>query len=366
MHLPAWLPDWLATSEGRVALAVFIGGLVIVALQLAKFVARRALRRLANRTDNPLDDRVEKLVTDTSQLFVVVLGIFAGTRVLELGERVDLWTERVVILVVLWQIGRWVSSLIIYLVDRMGRPDRTDDSAIVNTEQARKRAPAVVRLIAQLLVWSIVVLVALDNLGVDVTALVAGLGIGGVAVALAVQNVLGDLLASLSIVLDRPFEVGHFVIVGDELGTVERIGLKTTRVRALSGQQIIFSNSDLLNSRIHNYRRMAERRVVVRLVVDYATTTEQLDRVIGGVKAVVSELERVRFDRFHLDRPGENGFELELVYWLEDPDYNLHMDVKQNVLLRTSALLQEVGVRYAVPVRRLLGDDASVQTERPT
>lgn len=227
---------------------------------------------------------------------------------------------------------------------------------MVDTAAASQRAPAVIRLLAQFVVWSIVVLLALDNLGVDVTALVAGLGIGGVAVALAVQNVLGDLFASLSIVLDRPFEVGHFVVVGNEVGTVEQIGLKTSRVRALSGELIVFSNSDLLNSRVRNYRHMVERRVVVRFVIDYSATSEQLEQLLAGVKDRVGSLEHVRLDRFHIDRPGDHGFELELVYYVDDPDFALHMDIKQDLLLKTTALMGEIGVRYAVPVRRLLGD----------
>lgn len=349
------LRSWFETPFGRAVLALLVFGLVVVALQLAVTVARRGLRRLASQTDNPLDDRAEQLVSDTSQVFLLALGVFAGSQVLELSDGTRSWIQRAVVLVSLWQIGRWISSAIVYVADRVSRETRQEEKP-VDTEQARQRAPVVVRLLAQVLVWSIVVLVALENLGVDVTALVAGLGIGGIAVALAVQNVLSDLLASLSIVLDRPFEVGDFVIVGDKLGTVEKIGLKTTRVRALSGEQLVFANSDLLASRLHNYRRMVERRVVVRFVIDYAATTDQLERVLEGVKALVSELEHVRLDRFNVDRPGENGFELELVYWLDDPDFMLHVNTKQTVLLQTTKLLEDVGVRYAVPVRRLLNE----------
>jgi len=354
------LQEWLATPLGGAGLALLITVAVTLAVMLARSIGRGALRRLARRTDNPLDDRVQEIVASTSVVFALALGIFAGAQVLDLGPRTMLWLQRGVILVVLWQIGRWISSFILYMVDRLGRQDRLPEQPqVVDPVEARKRAPAVVRLTAQVVVWSIVVLLALDNLGVDVTALVAGLGIGGVAVALAVQNVLGDLFASLSIVLDRPFEVGHFVIVGDKLGTVEKIGLKTTRVRSLSGEQIVFSNSDLLNSRVHNYRRMVERRVVVRLVVDYDASTDQLERVLAGVKDIVTAIEGVRFDRFHVDRPGDHGFELELVYWLNNPDFTLHMDVKQDVLLKTTGLLREIGVRYAVPVRRLVGGSAA-------
>ncbi|MEM6928050.1 MAG: mechanosensitive ion channel family protein [Myxococcota bacterium] len=347
--------EWLASPTGRIGLAVLICVLVVLALQFVRSLARRALQRLAERTDNPLDDQIQQIVNDTSNWFLVALGVFAGTRVLELSETVDLWVQRAVIVVVLWQIGRWISSFVIYLVDRLGTT-RDEEPEVVDTQEARKRAPAVIRLLAQFVVWSIVVLVALDNLGVDVTALVAGLGVGGVAVALAVQNVLGDLFASLSIVLDRPFEVGHFVVVGSEVGTIERVGLKTTRVRALSGEQIVFSNSDLLNSRVRNYRHMVERRVVLRFVIDYTATSEQLEQVLTGVKERVAALEHVRLDRFHIDRPGDHGFELELVYYIDDPDYTLHMDLKQDLLLKTTALMGEVGVRYAVPVRRLLGE----------
>lgn len=356
MNLEA-LQEWLAHPAGRVALAAAILVAVVLCQQLALRLARSTLRRLARREHHPLDAKAEKLVSSTSPVLGFSLGLLAGSQVLELGPRPELWLQRAVVLVVLWQIGVWISHFILYMVDRVGRQDLHSEPLVVDTEEARQQAPVVVRLVAQVLVWSVVLLVALENLGVDVTALVAGLGIGGVAVALAVQNILGDLLASLSIVLDRPFEVGHFVIVGEDRGTVERIGLKTTRVRALSGQQIVFSNSDLLKSRIHNYRRMVERRVVQRLTLDFATTPEQLETVVERVRALVNARERVRYERFHFDMPGAHGFEFELVYWVDDPDFALHMDVKQDLLLQITRVLNETGVRYAVPVRRLVSDE---------
>ncbi len=169
-------------------------------------------------------------------------------------------------------------------------------------------------------------LLALDNLGVDVTALVAGLGVGGIAVALAVQSILGDLFASLSIVLDKPFVIGDFIIVGDLLGTVENVGIKTTRVRSLSGEQLIFSNADLLNSRIRNYGRMYERRVVFTVGVTYDTPRHKLED-------------------FSLD--------FETVYYVQDPAYNLYMDIQQAINLELYQRFADEGIEFAYPTQTL-------------
>ena len=212
---------------------------------------------------------------------------------------------------------------------------------------------AAVHFIARLLLWSLVALLALDNLGIDITALVASLGVGGIAVALAVQNILGDIFCSLSIVFDRPFEVGDFIIVDDLMGTVEQIGIKTTRVRSLGGEQLVFSNSDLVGSRIRNYKRMWERRVVFTFGVTYQTAPETLERLCGVVREIVEGIDDARLDRVHFARFGDSSLIFEVVYYVRKPDYNVYMDVQQTINLALMRRCRELGVEFAYPTQTI-------------
>lgn len=205
----------------------------------------------------------------------------------------------------------------------------------------------------RLALWAAVLLLVLDNLGVQVTTLLAGLGIGGVAVALALQSILGDLFASVSILVDKPFEIGDFIIVGDLMGTVEHIGLKSTRVRSLSGEQIIFGNTDLLGSRIRNFKRMYERRVVFSIGVTYDTPYAKVAAIPGWIRALVEAQPDVRFDRAHLAKFGPSSLDYEVVYFVKRADYNLYMDRQQSIHLALLRRFEEEGVAFAFPTQTL-------------
>ncbi|MGE3973543.1 MAG: mechanosensitive ion channel family protein [Bdellovibrionales bacterium] len=196
-------------------------------------------------------------------------------------------------------------------------------------------------------------LVGLSNLGVDITALLAGLGVGGIAVALAAQNILGDLLASLSIVLDKPFVVGDFIVSGEEKGTVEHIGIKTTRLRSLSGEQVILANKDLLESRVKNYKRMWIRRVVQSFGVTYSTSAETLEKIPLWVKEIVQAESQLKFDRCHFMTYGNSSLDFELVFFVSDPDYNIFMDLQQRVLLNILKKFVKEDVSFAFPTQTL-------------
>jgi small-conductance mechanosensitive channel len=204
-----------------------------------------------------------------------------------------------------------------------------------------------------------VLLVALDNLGIDVTALVAGLGIGCVAVALSVQNILGDLFASLSIILDKPFVIGDFLIIDDYMGSVEYVGLKTTRVRSLSGEQLIFSNSDLLKSRIRNYGRMFERRVVFSIGVTYDTSREKLRRIPGIIREAIEAEDKTRFDRSHFMNYGDYSLQFETVYYVLSADYNSYMDIQQAIYFAIHEAFEQEGIEFAYPTQTLFVTQAA-------
>jgi small-conductance mechanosensitive channel len=217
-------------------------------------------------------------------------------------------------------------------------------------DSGRRNSSAILGFILRLTLWVIVFLMVLDNFGVNITALVASLGVGGIAVALAVQNILGDLFASLSITLDKPFEIGDFIIVGDVLGAVEHIGLKTTRVRGLGGEQVVFSNGDLLKSRIHNHKRMETRRVAFVLRIAYGTSEELLCRIPRIIREIISAKPNIDFERAHFFMWGEWSLDFEVVYHFRSPDYILHMDAQQDIFLEIYRRFEQEGIRFAHPL----------------
>ncbi|GAG20556.1 unnamed protein product [marine sediment metagenome] len=211
---------------------------------------------------------------------------------------------------------------------------------------------AALGFVAKMAIWSIVALLALDYY-TDVTALIAGLGIGGIAIALAIQNILSDLFASVSIIVDKPFVIGDFIIVGELMGTVEKIGLKTTHVRSLTGEQIIFSNSDLLSSRVRNYKRMYERRIAFSVGVTYQTPIESVAEIPGLLEEIVSSQANARFDRSHFKTLGDFALHFETVYYVLVPDYAVYMDVQQAINLSIMQAFAERNIEFAYPTQTL-------------
>jgi small-conductance mechanosensitive channel len=262
----------------------------------------------------------------------------------ELPQRLDHVIGTVVVLGLMVQAALWVNSLVDDAFDRQIARQRGRNGEAVTTL-------TLLGIAARAAVWVLAALLILNHLNFDITALIAGLGIGGIAVALAVQNILGDLFASLSIVLDKPFVVGDFVVVGELRGTIERIGLKTTRVRSLDGELIVFSNADLLKSRIRNFKRMRERRIVFTIGVTYGTGADKLARIPALLREIIAGQPRTRFDRAHFSAYGESALTFETVYYVLDPDYNVYMDVQQAINLEIFGRFEREGIEFAYPTR---------------
>jgi small-conductance mechanosensitive channel len=339
----AWFP-WL------VAAAIVVGGTVALSALRALIYSR--LSKRAARTPGKLDDLLAELTGRTSHLFLMALAILAAVTWVELPPRVERVGRGLATLVCLVQVGLWTSRIIRELVDR--RMESATSQGGVREHQA------VVRLLTlgmRLVLWAILVLVALDNLGINITALVTGLGVGGVAVALATQNILGDIFASVSILLDKPFVLGDFVAVDDYMGWVEQIGIKTTRLRSVSGELIVFSNSDLLKSRLRNYKTQRERRVLFRFTIVTETPTDKVQALGGALRAIVERQAqgegsgKIRFDRAHFAAYTDQGLLFEVVYFVLDADYGLYMDVQQSINLEIHRALAKDGVALATPMR---------------
>lgn len=334
----AWKPEYWSWAA---ALLVTLGS--SAALILGRRLLKGRLKSRAEKSGRALDAIVAEVVAGTSIFVILMAALFAGSRFLKIPERTDSILKSLVIVALILQGGFWATAL-------MGRWIRRKMEA---EEERRSAVVIILSFTGKLVIWSLVVLLSLENLGVDVTALIAGLGVGGIAVALAAQNILADLFASVSIALDRPFEIGDFIVVDDKLGTVEHIGLKTTRIRSLSGEELIFGNSDLLRSRIRNFKRMQNRRIVFSIGVTYDTPYGKLRRIPGIIREVIEKQDDVRFDRAHFKEYGPYSLNFEVVYFVLNPDYNLYMDRQQAINLGIFERFEKEGIQFAYPTQTL-------------
>jgi small-conductance mechanosensitive channel len=329
-------------GDWATALGVLAG--TLLALRWLLGAAANRLEVWAKRTGSHLDDLAAALLGQTKFALLLVVAVWAASMPLVVPAFVDRSLDVAAVLALLAQIGVWGSAAITLLVKRYRRANLEVDAAAATSMSA-------VAFVGKLVLWSVVLVVAVDNLGYDVTALITGLGIGGVAIALAIQNILGDLFASLSIVLDQPFVLGDYLVVGEFQGSVEHIGLKTTRVRSLTGEQLVFSNQDLLESRIRNFGRLRERRVAFELTVEYGTPPETLERIPEIVADGLRDLESVRFERCYLTKLGDSGPVFETVYFVEDPSQELALQARQHTNLELLRRFEEEGVELAYPSR---------------
>jgi small-conductance mechanosensitive channel len=327
-------------------IAAIIAAAVLALVGTVRYVGTRQLKRLAERNEVILWPLLLAVIRRTKWFFLFILALFAASIVIEIPDKTRASITVIVIIALLIQAGLWASAALQVTVEEYRQRQLAKDPASVTTLN-------VLNFVGKIVIWSIVLLLVLDNLGVNITALVAGLGVGGIAVALALQTILGDLFASLSIVLDKPFVVGDFLIVGDFLGSVEYVGLKTTRLRSLSGEQLVFSNSDLLNSRIRNYGRMYERRVVFNLGVTYQTPRDKLMAIPLIIREAVEQQEKTRFDRSHFKGYGDFALLFESVYYVLGPDYNEYMDIQQAINLRIHERFEQEGIVFAYPTQTL-------------
>jgi len=335
-HNPIY--DWL------VGISITVG--VYLVMRLGKAIAQRRLEKLAKKTVTHWDDLIVVLMDRIRGWFLLILAVYAGSMMLTLPSSVSDFIKKGVLVILLFQLALIGSRTIKFLIEHYRRQKLESNAAAVTTLSS-------VGFVLKILLWFILLLVALDTFGINVTALVAGLGVSGIAVALAVQNILGDLFASFSIVLDKPFVIGDFIIVGDFLGTVEYVGLKTTRIRSLSGEQLVFSNGDLLKSRIRNFKRMYERRVVFTIGVLYQTPYERLIEIPKMIQGIVESQSQVRFDRAHFKEYGAYSLNFEIVYWIQNPDYNVYMDIQQTINLSIFKQFEEKGIEFAYPTQTL-------------
>ncbi len=326
-----------------VALAILVFGMTIVTL-FKKIILSR-LKKWAEKTTTILDDLLLKAV-DKSILPLIFFGVFyLAVKSLTLSDSIDSIVNIVTsILITFFVVKMIISALNFSFKSYLKRYE--------DNERRERQLKGITGLL-NLLLWSIALVFLLDNLGVKITTVIAGLGIGGIAIALAAQAVLGDLFSYFVIFFDRPFEIGDFIIVGDKLGLVEHIGIKTTRIRSLSGEQLVFSNTDLTDSRVHNFKKMERRRVVFKLGVIYQTPSSKLKKIPGIVKDIITRQNDATFDRGHFAAYGDFSLNFEFVYFVDGADFNKYMDIQQAINLSIYEAFENEGIEFAYPSQTL-------------
>ena len=332
-------------EEYLISAAVFLG--VLVGLPICKVIILRHLKALSQRTANDFDDLLHDALQRIVGPFVYLFtALYTGTIFLTLPESVDRLLQALFVIILAIKTAQVLQEITTYGIrkwtEQTEREDPTNAAMLKN-----------MTWLARFVIWAAILLFIFDNLGINVTAFVASLGIGGVAVALAAQSVLGDAFSSFAIFMDKPFQVGDFIIVGDLLGTVEHVGFKTTRIRSLGGEQLIFSNSDLTSSRIKNYKRMRERRVVFSVGIIYQTPVEKVKAISPMIKRVIEEHQNARFDRAHFKSFGDFALIYEVVFYVLRPDYNTYMDLQQSINFRLIEEFQKAGIEFAYPTQQL-------------
>ncbi len=331
------LIDWLT------AIAIIIGGFILI--RLIKSFALVLLKKWSQNTSNSFDDFLVSLVEKSLIPILYVIAIYTGIHWLKLSPKTTSIFSTMLLMVFTFFILKSITAALQYSILSFLKTKEDGDTKL---KQVRG-----ILIIAKTLIWIMGIIFLLDNMGYNITTIVAGLGIGGIAIALAAQTILGDLFSYFVILFDRPFEIGDFIIVDDKMGVVENIGIKTTRLRNLAGEQLICSNKDLTDSRIHNYKRMEKRRVVFNLGVTYQTAPELLESIPGMVQKIISNKEDVLFDRAHFSGFGDFSLNFEIVYYILSGDYVLFMEQQQAINFEIYRNFERKKISFAYPTQSL-------------
>lgn len=333
---------------------VLVGTVVIyiVLRTILRFITRRITRYVDGRNSR-LMGVLGEILNNTSRVLLFIFSFLIALKMIELPES---WRGAVShgwFLALIFQFSLWVDSGIRLWLQRLLHDPLNVRNPVTTV---------IIGILIRVMLWVVTFLAILSNMGIDITALVASLGVGGIAIALAIQTVLSDVFASLAIGFDKPFEHGDFIVFGNIAGTIEHIGLKTTRLRSLSGEQIICSNTILLQQTIHNYKRMQQRRIVFTFGISYETPAKKVSQIGELVKEIITSSQDTRFDRAHFFAFEDSKLTFEVVYFVLTSDYNKYMDIQQDINLKIMAALEERGIRFAFPVRHIefVGGDTPV------
>lgn len=322
------------------AILIFLG--ILLASRIFQFLVLRHFKKLAQKTKTDIDDLFVDILKKVRPPFYFFLALYFALKSLQIIAWLDRILTAILITWVIYLAILAFQSVIDYVIKKKAKEDKTTESAF-----------RVLGKILKGVLWAIGILFILSNLGVNVTSLVAGLGIGGVAVAFALQNILEDLFSSFAIYFDKPFGVGDFIVVGQHKGTVEKIGIKTTRLRSIHGEEVVISNRELTNSKIQNFGRVKERRALFKIGVIYETPQEKLKKIPEIIQKIIEEEEMTRFDRVHFVEYGDFSLNFEISFYVKTSDYKTFLDIQQKILFKIREEFQNQGIEFAYPTQTL-------------
>lgn len=330
------------------AAIVFVG--LTIFFWILRMVVLRHVKVLAQKTSSSFDDMIIDAVDGIRAWVYTIVALYISLQFFTLPDALDKVIVGVFLFAIVWQAIEVASCFVNYFVTQFLEKDEDGDGEI---DPNSANSANLVTLISRLAMWSFGAIFVLSNLGVEVTSLIAGLGIGGIAIAFALQGVLSDLFASFSLYFDKPFRIGDFIVIGDNSGKVERIGIKTTRLRTLQGEELVVSNTELTTARVQNFKKMQERRIVSTFGITYETPQERTKEVPGIVKRIFESLEGAHLDRVHLTSFGDFALIYELVYYVESSDYSEYLDLQQSFNFDLMKRFAELGIEFAYPTQML-------------
>jgi len=331
---------WNNSIKGYlIALGVFV--LAIIILKIFKQVIVVKIKKIADHTKTEFDDLLIKTVDSVGWPFYLFFSLYFAFKFIVIPGILERIAFYLLLIVGICYVVKSIQRIIDYGFHKV--IEKKQDPAIVN----------LLSKITKIVLWGIAIIIILQNLGYNISALAAGLGIGGLAIAFAIQNILGDIFASFSIYFDRPFKIGDFIIIGSDMGTVRKIGIKSTRIQTLQGEELVISNKELTETRIHNYKKMEKRRIVFTLGVVYETSVEKLKRIPNIVKNVISDVNLAEIDRVHFNKFGDSSLNFEVVYYLKSSDYNEYMDTQQQINLAIKEEFEKEKIELAYPTQTI-------------
>jgi len=328
-----------------IAIAVFSA--VFFALRIFKSIIILRLKKLSEKTKTDIDDLLIKIIFSVKQSFYLFLSFYIAVLFLNCSELFLKMINYLFLLIIVYYIVKAIEEVIDYgaekLVEKRRKQEKELDQSIVSL---------LIRII-KVIIWVVAVIIVLQNIGYNITALAAGIGIGGIAIAFALQNILIDLFASFSIYFDKPFQTGDFIILGKDMGTVKRIGIKSTRIQTLQGEELIISNKELTESRVRNYKRMEKRRILFGFGVIYETPIEKLKIIPLIIQKIINDIEITDIGRVHFKEFADFSLNFEVVYYVDSSDYNEYMDIQQEINLKIKEEFEKRGIEMAYPTQTI-------------
>ncbi|MFA7577449.1 MAG: mechanosensitive ion channel family protein [Candidatus Muiribacteriota bacterium] len=331
-------------SQYLTALIIFVAGLFFV--KIFNIVLFKNIKKLIQKTPMKIDNLIIELTENLILPILYIIPLYVSVIQLNIAEKILNVFNSILIVYIAIQFARVLYAIFEFII--------TEKWFNREGTQVTKTTFFGIMLFVKFLIGLLCLIFILDNLGFNISTIVAGLGVGGIALALASQNILNDLFNYFVIFFDRPFEVGDFIIVGEFMGVVKYIGVKTTRLTSISGEEIVFSNSDLTGSRVRNYKKMEKRRAAFKLGVIYGTTAEQLRKIPPMIKEIIESMPKTEFNRCHFKEYGDFNLVIEAIFYVDGNDMNEYLNIQQEINLKIKEEFEKEGIEFALPTQSIV------------